>query len=311
MHAQRTMLSIIRHVLLFAIGVGLFASAKAVAQTDSTLRVLIVTAHPDDDAAFAATVYKITHDLRGHVDLALITNGEGGYRYSTLAESLYGLELTDEKVGREHLPTIRKRELMNGGAIIGIRNYYFLEQVDNQYTLDVDSVFKHVWDVDATRARLKEIIERGGYHYIFGLMPTPETHGHHKGATILALQASQQIPMGRRPVVLACTLVDKPDTAAMTFRGLPNHPLTKISTDAPVFTFDRTQKFGFRDRLDYKIIVNWLIAEHKSQGTMQLGMNSGDIESFWYFDANDRSTVARTRALFDRLAQPMFKARTY
>jgi LmbE family N-acetylglucosaminyl deacetylase len=296
--------------LLFAAACMVVATA-AHAQTDSTLRVLIVTAHPDDDATFAATVYKITHDLHGTVDLALITNGEAGYKYSTLAESYYGAELTDPKVGREKLPTIRKRELMNGGAIVGIRNYYFLEQQDNQYTLDVDSVFAHVWDVSGTRERLKGIIERGGYHYIFCLMPTPDTHGHHKGATILALEATQQLPAAKRPIVLAGATVRKPDTAAMTFRGLPNHPLTRISSDAPSFSFDRTQKFGFRNALDYNIIVNWVIAEHKSQGTMQLLMNSGDIERFWYFDVDDRASVERTRALFERLARPMFAPKTY
>lgn len=301
---------------------GLFFSAAAAgAQTrvnsladaiaDSVPRVLIVAAHPDDDAAFAATVYKITHDLGGRVDYALITNGEAGYKYSTLAESIYGLELTDERVGREHLPTIRKRELMNGGAIIGVRDYFFLEQVDNQYTLDVDSVFAHVWDVAGTRARLREIMAKGAYHYVFCLLPTPETHGHHKGATILALEAAQLIPAANRPVVLAVRTRDSSETAAPAFRGLPNHPLTALSADAPRFEFDRTQKFGFRDRLDYRIIVNWLIAEHKSQGTMQLGVNQGHVEQFWFFDANDRARVPATRALFERLARPMFRTKSY
>lgn len=278
---------------------------------DSSLRVLIITAHPDDDFTVAATVYKITHDLKGRVDLALITNGEGGYKYSTLAESIYGVELTDEKVGREHLPTIRKRELMNGGAIIGIRDYYFLEQQDNAYTLDVDSVFAHVWDVAGTRARLREIIERGDYHYIFCLLPTPETHGHHKGATILALEVSQALPPARRPIVLGATTARKGDTAAMIFRGLPGKPLTSISADAPSFEFDRTRKFGFRDQLDYRIVVNWLVAEHKSQGTMQLLMNAGEIERFWSFDANGRAHAASTRALFERLERPMFETKRY
>jgi N-acetylglucosamine malate deacetylase 2 len=51
-----------------------------------TPRVLIVVAHPDDESCFAATVYQITHNLGGTVDQLLITNGEGGYRYSLLAE---------------------------------------------------------------------------------------------------------------------------------------------------------------------------------------------------------------------------------
>jgi N-acetylglucosamine malate deacetylase 2 len=287
------------------------AQPRELQPLDSSLRVLIINAHPDDEEACAATVYKITHDLGGRVDLAVITNGEGGYKYSTLAESIYGVELTDEKVGRQMLPTIRKRELMNGGAIIGIRNYFFLEERDNAYTLDVDSVFKHVWNVEGIRDRLREIIGRGGYHYIFCLLPVPETHGHHKGATILALEASQQLPAARRPIVLGASPSKKSDTTTMTFRGLPAHPVTKLAADAPAFIFDRTQKFGFRTALDYNIIVNWLIAEHRSQGTIQLYTNAHDIERFYLFDVNDPSTVPATRALFERLARPMFKTRTY
>jgi len=70
-------------------------SFQVQAQSDSAIKVLIVTAHPDDDALFSATVYKITHNLGGKVDLCLITNGEGGYKYSTLAEPIYRLELTE------------------------------------------------------------------------------------------------------------------------------------------------------------------------------------------------------------------------
>ncbi|MBK6879153.1 MAG: PIG-L family deacetylase [Ignavibacteria bacterium] len=55
------------------------------AHAEDPPKVLVVTAHPDDDAVFAATNYKIVHDLGGIVDLALVTNGEGGYKYSTLA----------------------------------------------------------------------------------------------------------------------------------------------------------------------------------------------------------------------------------
>ncbi|HZF12497.1 MAG TPA: PIG-L family deacetylase, partial [Thermoanaerobaculia bacterium] len=79
--------------------------------------VLLVTAHPDDDALFGGAVYKITHQLGGRVDLFLVTNGEGGFHYSTLSEPIYGLKLSDEKIGREYLPGIRKRELLAGGKI--------------------------------------------------------------------------------------------------------------------------------------------------------------------------------------------------
>ena len=99
-----------KNVLLFLF---CFSTIIVCAQSNKP-SVLIVTAHPDDDALFSGTVYKITHDLGGTVDLALVTNGEGGYKYSTLGEAIYGLKLTDEAVGREHLPRIRKMELMKG-----------------------------------------------------------------------------------------------------------------------------------------------------------------------------------------------------
>ena len=123
----------------------LFLSFNIVAATIDSTRVLIVTAHPDDESGFAATVYKITHELGGAVDLAVITNGEAGYKYSSLAESYYHLKLTNEETGRKYLPTIRKKELMLAGDIIGIGKYFFFDQQDNHFTLDVDTVFREVW----------------------------------------------------------------------------------------------------------------------------------------------------------------------
>src|SRR6185436_18919893 len=79
--------------------------------------VLVVIAHPDDENACAATLYKITHELKGHADVVVITNGEGGYKYSTLAEAYYQLPLTDEKTGRKFLPEIRMKEMKNAGRI--------------------------------------------------------------------------------------------------------------------------------------------------------------------------------------------------
>ena len=67
--------------LLLILNMILTAEVKS---QDNPPKILIVTAHPDDDASFAGTNYKIVHDLKGIVDLALITNGEGGYKYSTL-----------------------------------------------------------------------------------------------------------------------------------------------------------------------------------------------------------------------------------
>ncbi len=285
-------------------------SAEARAQTSGP-NVLAVTAHPDDHAAFAATIYKITHDLRGSVDLVVITGGEGGYKYSTLAESYYGLELTDPVIGRRHMAGIRKKEAIAGGQIVGIRNYFFFGEPDRDYTLNADSVLKFVWDVTSVKRRLREILLKRRYDYVIGLLPTEGTHGAHKSATIVALQTVHDLPPEMRPIVLGATDSTKGQPATFHFTGLSGYPWTSVASGASSFHFDRTQKFGFRDALDYKIVVNWLIAEHKSQGTMQLLMNAGDVENFWYFDVNDPAGIVRTQSFFAGLAVLSFKKRTY
>lgn len=278
------------------------AWAQESAAAPPPVRVLLVTAHPDDDAAFAATAYRITHHLGGVVDLALITDGGGGFRYSTLAEPIYHLRLTDERVARQYLPAIRKRELMAGGAIVGIRKYFFLDQPDRGFTLSADSVLRAVWDTTYIRNRLTAILSEGSYDLVLGILPFEKTHGHHKSATIMALNAALSLSPADRPVVLGgfmCPL-DR-DQEEMRFEGLEGYPLTRATGGAPFVRFDRTQKFGLNDRLDYRIIVNWVIAEHKSQGTMQLLMNRGDTECFWYFDANGPERRERVAELFEQL----------
>ena len=266
-------------------------------------KILVVTAHPDDDAAFAAANYKIVHDLKGTVDLALITNGEGGYKYSTLAEDIYGLELTNEDTGRKYLPDIRKKELEAGGKIVGIRNYFYFDQKDHRYitSADIKEILdSNIWDLDFIRTKLKNIIETEKYDFVFVLTPSPGTHAHHSSASILALQVINSLDSATRPVVLGGTVSNKNDSVKFIYKGFDGFPVTNVSDTIP-FEFDRTQKFGFKDVLDYKIIVNWVIAEHKSQGTMQLLMNRGDVENYWYFDINPESGKKKTAELFDKL----------
>jgi LmbE family N-acetylglucosaminyl deacetylase len=286
-------------------------SGNASAQNSDHPSVLIVIAHPDDETGCAATVYKITHELKGFVDLALITNGEGGYKYSTLAEDYYHLELTDEKVGRENLPRIRKTELMNAGKIIGIRNYFFLDQWDRKYTTDERDPLDTAWDVALVKKRLGDIMLKGKYDFIFCLLPVPETHGHHKAATMLALECVLATPKERRPVILGVSDSEKKDTAKTEFSQLKEYTITAVNKNVAPFVLDRTVKFGFKNSLDYKIIVNWEIAEHKSQGTVQTAMNRGDLENFWYFKINDDSGIEKTKKLFDELKKVPYPSKTY
>jgi len=282
-------------------------AAPASAQDAHGPTVLLVVAHPDDEAMFAASVYKITRHLDGAVDLALVTDGSGGFRYASLAEPIYGLELTDEAAARHHLPAIRKRELMAAGKIIGIRNYFFLDAFDHAYTENVDTVLSEVWDAEALRAELSDIMRRGGYDYVFVHLPVPSFHAHHVAASILALRAAGSLAEPERPVVLG-SFVGSADNPALSpysdYEGLDGYPITRVRTDLQPFVFDRRQPVGDEERLDYQIVVNWVIAEHKSQGTMQLLMNRGDIERFWYFLANGPQGLPATRRLFERLAQP-------
>ena len=256
----------------------LFFSLSKAQQSDSIIKILIVTAHPDDETGFAATVYKVTKELNGTADQCVITNGEGGYKYSTLSESYYDLKLTDEKIGRENLPRIRKQELMNAGKIIGMRNIFFLDQKDAHYGLDEHEPLDTTWNVSLVSTRLKEIMTKTKYDFVFCLLPTPE-----------------------RPIILGVTGANKNDTSKYNFTQLKNYSESKVEGNAPMYFFDKSVKFGFKNALSYKIIVNWEIAEHKSQGTMQLAMNQGDLEQFWYFSLNGEKGKEKCKQFFEKL----------
>ena len=289
----------------------LFYGTGLYAQVPTGPKVLVVVAHPDDETAAAATIYKITHDLNGLVDECVITNGEGGYKYSTLAEAYYGLELTDEKIGRANLPRIRKQELMNAGKIIGTHNIFFLDQKDAHYGLDEHEPLDTSWDVPWINTRLKEILAENHYDYVFCLLPVPGTHGGHKAATLLALRAVQDMPFNNRPIVLGLTNASKTDTAGVLFSQLKEYIETRVMGQTPMFTFNKSQPFGYKNLLTYRIIVDWEIAEHKSQGTMQLAAGKGDYENFWYFGLNGQGGIAKCKALFEQLKVIPYKPKEY
>ena len=71
-----------------------FSRLSVTAQVEAAaVKVLVIMAHPDDESTFSVTLYKIAKEHHGLVDILTITNGEAGYKYSTLAESYYGCEL--------------------------------------------------------------------------------------------------------------------------------------------------------------------------------------------------------------------------
>lgn len=283
-----------------------FTERTQAQELDYEPKVLLVTAHPDDDAIFAATVFKTTHLLDGTVDLAIMTNGEGGYKYSTLGNYIYNRELDREEVGRDYLPSIRKRELMAGGKIVGMRNYFFFDQVDDEYSKDIARPMQ-TWKIDWIKQRLQKILKEEQYDFVFTLMPHKTTHGHHKASAILALQAIQELPEEARPLVFATTIADSVGEEN-DYLQLDGYPISKLMELQQPVEFDRTQKFGFDNRLNYKIIANWVIAEHKSQGTMQLLMGQGNVEQYWPYAINDRKDLKKAKEFFEAVNEvPVYR----
>ncbi|MDR3717713.1 MAG: PIG-L family deacetylase [Bryobacteraceae bacterium] len=266
----------------------------------SAPKVLLIVAHPDDEYYVAATIYRIASELGGTVDQVVITNGEAGFHYAQLAERFYGVALTGERDGRAHLPAIRKEETRRAGRILGIRNQYFLDEQDNRFALDAEEALTQAWDrgrvVDSLVARL----EAESYDFVFVILPRDDTHGHHKAAAVLALDAVSRVSSERRPIVLGAEPAHSAD-AAPEFRGLRSFPATATVSGAPAFSFDRTKSFGHDGALRYEIVVNWVIAEHKSQGLFQGDCGRHDVERFWLFDQPVKDAQARVRALSNAL----------
>jgi N-acetylglucosamine malate deacetylase 2 len=264
-------------------------------------RVLIVVAHPDDESCFSVMTYKITHSLGGVVDQLVITNGEGGYRYSLLAEPFYVAHLTSESVGRTMLPQIRKQELQESGKILGISDHYFLDQRDMRYTQEMDEVLRQHWNTPSVIQDVAQHLQSGHYDFVLTLFPSPDTHGAHKAAAWVSIEAVKQV-VGKKPVVLACQ-----DSARSSPRPL-DWTVTKSDDNAFLlgqdeYLVNRAVNFGLNDRLTYQIIANWVITAHKSQGVFQLDVNRYDQENFKTLETNSLAARSAANKLFRDLDQ--------
>ena len=271
--------------------------------------VLVVNAHPDDETSFPIILYKITHDLKGTVDLALLTDGSGGFRDSELGGVYYGLNLTDSNVARANLPRLRKQELMQAGDVMGIRNYFFFDQRDDYYNLNpVPYVTGKVWDVPFIEKKLDQILAAKPYDFIITMLPYAGQHGHHKTAAILALRAVQRLKTAQKPVIIAgSTYTDeKPEAYTM----LDSFPETTIKKNAPSFYLDVASHLGPKSAISYKVIAQWVIAAYKSQGDMQENpLYKGDKETFRLFELNDDTSIQKTQQLFDQLQNSGYSVR--
>ena len=184
-------------------------------------RILCVVAHPDDEIAFAGVLYQTATALGGACDVAVITNGEGGFKYATLSEAIYGLELSDEQVGRAHLPAIRRRELAAGCSILGVRDLYFLDQVDHRYTLDAREVLETgLWDLELVERALQSILRAGGYDFLFTLVPSEGNARAPQGGGDPGPRSPRGARAGRAP---DRAVHDDPRRFVPRSRGIPDH----------------------------------------------------------------------------------------
>ncbi|NIJ51217.1 PIG-L family deacetylase [Dyadobacter arcticus] len=280
------------YLLLF-----LSLSSFVVAQSP---RILIVTAHPDDETMFPVTIFKITHELKGSADLALMTDGSGGYN-GLVASSFYGMDMVDSTVGRKHLPLIRKKEIMASGEIMGIGNFFFLDQTDDYYNRDEKPYLEGKnWDIKFVEKRLDQILARGNYDFIICLIPSEGQHAHHKTASISAIRAVQRYKGQNKPVILGGQSRNKDST--IKFTGLPGYPETNVSESVPALDFDRSYSFGEDKKHSYMIVADWVKAAHKSQsGDMNQAMHRGELETFLYFSVNGEAGIGKAKALFETI----------
>jgi hypothetical protein len=277
------------------------------------LAVLVIIAHPDDETMFAGFVHALTHKLNAKVDLVCVTNGEGGFSHSAASESLYGnLQLSNESIGREHLPRIRKQELLASGKILGIRKYFFYDQFDLKYDRNVDTVLSEQWNKELIIQLLEQTIKNGngvdGYDLMLIILPNIQSHGHHTASGLLALETIKRLQENKLtnikiPTVIAGSefFLTEPPTYTL-------NQLAEISSITPYeFLFNRQWKLNNSSNIsNYEMISVWMCSEHKSQG----GLIAGKLttvaqknEQYYYFSINN-ALNNRTRL---QLIQNLFK----
>jgi N-acetylglucosamine malate deacetylase 2 len=288
-----TYISCVRRIARLAVVLALLLATYAHAQTPG--KTLIVVAHPDDEYYFAATVYRMAVQLRGTVDELVITNGEGGFHYSTLAEPFYGKSLATEDSGRRELPAIRRDETLRAGKILGIRDHVFLEQKDRAFTTDRDEGLNGIWDSAFVQQTIADLIRGQRYQYVFYNPASchdarTSSSRHRSGRTCDSILAAEHPSCFIR-------LRYQSDGVCST-GGIQGRARMGIKY---VFSFDRNVQFGFQDALSFQVIVSWVIAEHKSQGLLQTMHNRDAKEFVWArFDDNSEAKAA-TRLLFQEL----------
>ncbi len=60
--------------------------------------------------------------------------------------------------------------------------------------------------------------------------------------------------------------------------------------------------FGFHDSLSCEIVVDWVIAEQKSQGLFQTKCGQDRFENFWVFALGGNASLSRATSFFEMIS---------
>lgn len=150
-----------------------FESGESILKTD----ILVVLAHPDDEAGMATTLAHYAHIQGKRITNVYCTKGEGG----------------GNMIGRQWGPSlglVREIELKKCLSTLGVYQTHFLNQRDWAYTESAQMTLE-AWDKESALESLVRIIRATRPAIILTMNPTPNPgqHGHHQAAGILAVEA--------------------------------------------------------------------------------------------------------------------------
>jgi len=182
-----------------------------------------------------------------------------------------------------------------------VRSNYFYDQCDTGFTLDPRQG-PEAWNVSKIQYDLLKLLKRERCDLLFTLLPEPESHGHHQAVTLLALEAVAEMPADQRPAVLGvCTASTGSRRTTALYPSGQTPSLTATTTRESLWSFDRRTPILRNSALEYSIVANWVIAEHKSQGKFQMEFGRKIVKHYWLFQISG----AQKRSVWTRLIHDM------
>lgn len=139
--------------------------------------IMVVLAHPDDETGMASTLAWYALGQGKAITNIYATRGEGG---GNMVGTHWG----------PALGILREAELRECLRTLGIRDHYFLDQLDWAYT-ESAAMTRQKWAWNEALGRLVRYVRalRPVVMLTMNPFPRPGQHGHHQAAGILAVEA--------------------------------------------------------------------------------------------------------------------------